>query len=194
MYLILVMVKNKIKSVLTKYQEAFSKKEINSEEGYTDILMDVFKITPAIKDTNMQYWGRELGMCWEGIIKAVFSERKDYGPGLKEGDDEICDCTIGKKAIEAKYRVGSGDSGTLKKFKQYAQRLKDAGFEPIMLFLREDNLPAAITASKNGGWTVIVGQNCFDFINAESAFDLKQELESLKGVYDIKKKKQTILS
>jgi len=183
------MVRDKIKVVLNKYQKAFSDKEISSEEGYTDILMEVFNITPPIKETNMQYWGRELGKCWEGIIKAVFSERKDYGVGIREGDDEICDCIIGKKAIEAKYRVGSGDSGTLKKFKQYAQRLRDAGFEPIMLFLREDNLQAAITASKAGGWTVIVGQQCFDFIKKESGFDLKAELELLKGAHDIKRKK-----
>lgn len=188
------MVKNKIKLVLNKYQEAFSSKKISSEEGYTDILMEVFNITPTIKETNMQYWGRELGKCWEGLIKSVFSERKDYSRGLKEGDDEICDCIIGKKAIEAKYRVGSGDSGTLKKFKQYAQRLKDAGFEPIMLFLREDNLQAAITASKAGGWTVIIGKECFDFIKKESGFDLKAELESLKGAHDINIKKQITLS
>lgn len=188
------MVKEKIKNVLNKYQEAFSKKQINSAEGYTDILMEVFNITPSVKSTNMQYWGRELGKCWEGIIQSVFSERKDYGPGIKEGNDEICDCIIGKKAIEAKYRIGSGDSGTLKKFKQYAQRLKDKGFEPIMLFLREDNLSAAITASKNGGWKVIIGEECFNFILEESNFNLKEELKSLKGQYDIKKRKQTTLS
>jgi len=181
------MLKDKIGDILRRYQEAFSKKELTSEAGYTDILMEIFGITPSIKETNMQYWGRELGKCWEGIIKATFSERKDYGSGIREGDDEICDCVIGKIAIEAKYRVGSGDSGTLKKFKQYAQRLKDAGFKPVMLFLREDNLPAAITASKTGGWTVLVGQECFDFIRKECEVDLKAELESLKGRYAIEK-------
>ena len=185
---------DKAKQVLGKYQEAFSKKEISSEDGYSDVLMEVFNITPAIKSTNMQYWGRELGKCWEGIVQAIFSERNDYGPGIKEGADEICDCTIGKMAIEAKYRVGSGDSGTLKKFKQYAQRLKGMGCKPIMIFFREDNLSAAITASKSGGWKVLIGDECFKFIKEKSNVDIISVLKDLKGKYDISKKKQSTLS
>lgn len=177
-----------ILKVIQKYQKAFSNKEILEEKGNSDILMNIFEITPDMKQTNMQYWGRELGKCWEGIIKVVFSKRKDYSPGIKEGDDEICDCVIGKIAIEAKYRVGSGDSGTLKKFKQYAQRLKKLGYNPTMLFLREDNLPAAITASRVGGWNILVGKECFDFIERESKFDLVKFLNKLKGSHPVNKK------
>lgn len=182
------MIEKEILEVIRKYQEAFSNKEILEEEGNSDILMDIFGITPDMKQTNMQYWGRELGKCWEGIIKAVFSRRKDYTPGIREGDDEICDCVIGKIAIEAKYRVGSGDSGTLKKFRQYSKRLIKLGYEPTMLFLRQDNLPAAITASKIGGWNILIGKDCFDFIKKKSKFDLANFLNKLKGNYPVNKK------
>ena len=188
------MVEEKIIEIIGKYQEAFSGKEIVDESAESDILMEIFGITHEMKKTNMQYWGRELGKCWEKIIQSVFSEQKGYGGGIREGGDEICDCVYGKKAIEAKYRVGSGDSGTLKKFKQYAQRIKDAGYEPIMLFLREDNLPAAMTACKHGGWTVLIGKDCFDFIKKETKFELDVFLKSLKGKSLLKKKTQTKLS
>ncbi len=179
------MVEKKILEIIQKYQAAFSNKKILKEESNSDILMNIFNITPDMKQKNMQYWGRELGKCWEGIIKAVFSQRKDYSTGIKEGNDEICDCVIGKIAIEAKYRVGSGDSGTLKKFRQYAKRLRDTGYEPTMLFLRQDNLPAAITASNAGGWNILVGKECFDFIKKQSKFDLIKFLKKLNGKYPV---------
>jgi hypothetical protein len=44
---------------------------------------------------------------------------------IKEGSDEFCDLVVGNDAIDTKYRIGSGDSGTLKKFRQYGQELQD---------------------------------------------------------------------
>ena len=105
-------------------------------------LMEVFGITPELKRENRQYWGRELGMCWQRLVIEVFKgTRKDYGPAIRIGADEPCDLTVGKLAIDTKYRIGSGDSGTLKKFKSYGPLLKKQGYEPVILMLRECNPP-----------------------------------------------------
>jgi hypothetical protein len=38
--------------------------------------------------------------------------------------------------------------------------------------VREDNLPAAIKACHLGGWTVLQGEESFDYILDRSGFDL----------------------
>jgi len=48
------------------------------------------------------------------------------------GLDKPVDYFIGSLAIDAKYRIGSGDSGTLKKFKQYGEMLKNKGYDEII--------------------------------------------------------------
>ena len=142
---------NELNEVLKHYQKAFADKVIESPETAQDILMDIFGITFFDKIKNMQYWGRELGLCWQRLIVAVFKNNcNGYKPALKIGKDEPCDVIVDSFAIDTKYRVGSGDSGTLKKFKQYGPLLKENKLKPVMLFLREDNLPAAMTALKSG--------------------------------------------
>jgi hypothetical protein len=89
--------------------------------------------------------------------------------------------STGKDAIDTKYRIGSGDSGTLKKFKQYGARLTKSGYRPVLLMLRNDNLPAAITACINGGWTVLTGEESFKYIFKITGFDLKTWLQSRKS-------------
>lgn len=90
--------------------------------------MDVFGISPELKRENRQYWGRELGMCWQRLVIEVCKHtRKDYAPSIRVGADEPCDLVVGKLAIDTKYRIGSGDSGTLKKFKAYAALLRGKG-------------------------------------------------------------------
>ncbi len=87
--------------------------------------MDVFGISPIIKKENRQYWGRELGMCWQLLVtetcKAYCSS---FQPAFKVGSDEPCDLIVDGYAIDTKYRIGSGDSGTLKKFKLYGPLLR----------------------------------------------------------------------
>ena len=83
---------------------------------------------------------------------------------------------LGMDAIDTKYRVGSGDSGTLKKFKQYGYLLKEVGYQPILLFLRDDNLPAAMTACQTGGWSVYTGMQAFYYLREQTGFDLYQWL------------------
>ena len=144
--------------------------------------MDVFGITPELKRENRQYWGRELGMCWQLLVTEVCRARcKSFQPGLRIGNNEPCDLIVEGFAIDTKYRVGSGDSGTLKKFKQYGPMLREAGLKPVFLILRYDNLSAAITACKQGGWDVRVGDDAFDFLEELTQFDLLDFLVSRRG-------------
>ena len=49
-----------------------------------------------------------------------------------------------------------------------------------MLFLREDNLKAAITAINNGGWDIKTGDSTYKYIFDNTDFDLKSFFESIK--------------
>lgn len=110
---------------------------------------------------------------------------------LHFGDDEPADLYVGKDAIDTKYRVGSGDSGTLKKFKQYGELLKNKGYNPVFLFLRTDNLPAAMTACNKGGWIVYTGEDSFQYILDKTGFNLKswlqEQVENKKFIIDERK-------
>lgn len=169
---------NNLDNVLRKYQTAFQAKTHIATTSPSDILMETFGITDKMKDENKQYWGRELGKCWEGLVIEACKNLSNYQPALKIGADEPCDLRIGNYAIDTKYRVGSGDSGTLKKFKEYGALLKSHGYTPIFLFLREDNLQAAMTACKTGGWEIYTGDSSFEFIKNISGFDIKNYLIS----------------
>lgn len=175
-----------LESTLTRYQRSFRSKVHNDENNDSDVLMGVFGITPELKRENRQYWGRELGMCWQLLVSEVSrATRDDYKPAYRVGLDEPCDLIIGRYAIDTKYRVGSGDSGTLKKFKTYGPLLREQGFEPVLLILREDNLPAAIGACRKGTWKVLQGQDSFDFLLEETGVDLHEFLALRLGAFGI---------
>ena len=57
--------------ILSEYQRAFADKAYSDENNDHDVLMDVFGITPELKRENRQYWGRELGMCWQRLVIEV---------------------------------------------------------------------------------------------------------------------------
>lgn len=140
-------INSQLVKILQRYGQSFSSKIFGDESAEVDELMQVFGLTQHIKMGNKQYWGRELGMCWQLLITELFKMTcKDFKGPIKEGGDEICDLISGKDAIDTKYRIGSGDSGTLKKFKQYGNRIKQLGYRPIILILRSDCLDAALTA------------------------------------------------
>jgi hypothetical protein len=172
-----------------KYQSSFSRKKYEESEQGSDLLMDIFKITNEMKNENKQYWGRELGMIWQKLVSGLcyYSKPNLWGEPIKIGKDEPCDLVLGRYAIDTKYRVGSGDSGTLKKFKTYGPLLRKKGYIPVMLFLREDNLPAAITACENGGWEIYQGDESFEFVKKKTGVDLKKWLVSLNGKYAVKR-------
>lgn len=175
-----------IENILTSYSNSFSNKIYSNENNDVDIIMELFGISPDLKRENRQYWGRELGMVWQKIVVAIFKHHhNNFGPALKYNDDEPCDLTVGNDAIDTKYRIGSGDSGTLKKFKQYGKFLRSEGYEPILLILREDNLPAAITACKVGTWKILTDKDSFEYIKNKTGVDVEELLLSYRGQFKI---------
>lgn len=176
-----------LENILKQYSESFATKEFGKESEEVDDLMLVFGLTQAEKARNKQYWGRELGMCWQHLITELFQERHNaFGNAIREGADELCDLIIAQDAIDTKYRIGSGDAGTLKKFRQYGARLRQLGFRPIMLILRNDNLPSVLTSCRNSGWDVLVGDQAYTYILRNSGFDLHSWLRARKHKYSSK--------
>lgn len=172
-----MMTERTLEQILARYQNSFIGKIYAEENEEHDLLMDVFGISPLIKRENRQYWGRELGMCWQLlVIETCKAYCSSFQPAFRVGSDEPCDLIVNKCAIDTKYRIGSGDSGTLKKFKSYGPLLRTYNYEPILLILRKDNLPAAITACQVGTWRVYTGDASFEFIQEISEFDLKSFL------------------
>ncbi len=155
------------------YRDSFGVKTYGRENEEPDLLMDLFGITASRKREHRQYWGRELGMCWQLLVTGVLSHHcPDYAAPMKSGSDEPCDCRVGSDAIDTKYRIGSGDSGTLKKFRANGQWLTDRGYRPVLLILRGDSLASAIRACERGGWQVFVGSATFGYLHQLSGFDL----------------------
>ena len=163
--------------ILTRYQESFTGKVYSEENEDHDLLMDVFGLSPQLKRENRQYWGRELGYCWQLLVIEAFKNHPAYAPALRIDADEPCDLIVGKYAIDTKYRIGSGDSGTLKKFKSSGPLLREEGYEPVFLILREDNLSAAIQACNIGTWSVLSGSQSLNFVKKYSGFDLEAFLK-----------------
>lgn len=177
---------NSLENILTRYQQSFSQKTFSEEESTNDELMLIFGLTQEIKSANRQYWGRELGKCWELLVKELCKEKcSNYNSGIYENRDELCDLVVGKDAIDTKYRIGSGDSGTLKKFKNYGQRLIELGYRPVLLILRNDSLSQSLKACENGGWTIKSGQEAFTYIHENTNFDLQTWLKQRKNNFKI---------
>lgn len=179
----------KLESILQKYGESFAGKLFGEESSEEDDLMLAFGLTQMTKVENKQYWGRELGMCWQLITSEVFKAHcNNYKGPVREGADEMCDFVVGKTAIDTKYRIGSGDSGTLKKFKQYAGKLRATGYVPRILILRNDNLPAAIAACTVGGWEITWGAASYEYIFETTGFNLQSWLKERKNMFAVKQK------
>ena len=173
--------------ILVRYRRSFTGKVYGEESDESDPLMEAFGIAPALKRENRQYWGRELGMCWQLLVTELCRRTcKEFAPALRYGADEPCDFCVGKLAIDTKYRVGSGDSGTLKKFKTYGKLLRDNGYVPVLLIVREDNLGAAVQAFRVGTWEIYQGDRTFKYIRKLTGFDLKRWLISLKDRDDLR--------
>ena len=172
---------NIVNELLVKYRNNFSCKEYPIENNDYDVLMNIYHITPKMKRENRQYWGRELGMLWQYIVTAVFRSfcTDKYKDAIKYGSDEPCDLYFNNDAIDTKYRIGSGDSGTLKKFKYYADFLKERGYTPILLILRTDNLRNALNACSSHGWEVLQGNDSFQYIFKNTQFDLEVYLNRI---------------
>lgn len=181
-----MMTERSLDKILARYQNSFMAKVYAEENEEHDLLMDVFGISPIIKRENRQYWGRELGMCWQLLVIEICEAYcSGFQPAFRIGNDEPCDLIVDRYAIDTKYRIGSGDSGTLKKFKSYGPLLRTHNYEPIILILRNDNLPAAIMACQVGTWTVYTGDDSFEFIQSISGFNLKSFLIERVGAFPV---------
>ncbi|WP_104689735.1 restriction endonuclease [Helicobacter felis] len=178
-------VETKIIGILRQYRNSFLQKEFKNKHYDSDILMDFFNITPEMTAKNTQYWNRELGMVWELVTKELLSSNKLFAPpeSVDFGSDRPVDYFIDKIAVDTKYRMGSGDSGTLKKFKAYGEMLRSREYEPVFLILRDDNLPAALTAAKSGGWKVLIKHEAYNFIIDHGGIDIVAYLAHLKANY-----------
>ncbi|MBI1765491.1 MAG: restriction endonuclease [Acidobacteria bacterium] len=172
--------------ILSQYQDSFSRKTYQEENNEVDLLMAAFAITPELKRENRQYWGRELGMCWQRLVIELCRQTcPGFKPALRIGADEPCDFIVDRQAIDTKYRIGSGDSGTLKKFKGYGKLLTEQNYQPILLIVREDNLGNAINACLLSGWQVLTGNATYNFIQQLTGFDLKQFLQAKAAAYKV---------
>ena len=179
-----MMTERRLEQILARYQNSFTEKIYAEENEEHDILMDVFGISPIKK--NRQYWGRELGMCWQLLVTETCKTYcSSFQRALKVGSDEPCDLIVEGYAIDTKYRIGSGDSGTLNKFKENGKLLRNLNYEPVFLILRQDNNPAAITACQVGTWKVYTGDDSFEFIKTISRFDLKSFLIEKVGEFPV---------
>jgi len=183
-------IEDKLIETLDKYFQNFGNKVYQNNFDDTDVLMNAFGITQELKSENKQYWGRELGKCWENILRDLFEVTcLDFQPPKRFGNDEPADFFCSKDAIDTKYRVASGDSGTHKKFEQYGNLLKKNGYNPIFLILRTDNLQTALNKMRVGNWKIYTGEETFDYIKTKTNFDLKQWLIKLEkaGTYKIQR-------
>lgn len=59
---------NSLERILQQYRNSFANKAFVEESSEEDDLMLVFGLTQDIKAENRQYWGRELGMCWQRLV------------------------------------------------------------------------------------------------------------------------------
>lgn len=173
-----------IEEIIKTYHNKFLDKRFKDKFSDDDILMNIFNLTEEIKNKNKQYWGRELGYLWELIVIEAFKNNKEYKCKPVWNGQSPCDFFIDKYAIDPKYRIGSGDSGTLKGWARDGDLLRKKGYEPIMLILREDNLPAAISRI-SPHWNLKIGEEALKFIEDNSGFKLKELLISMNGKYDI---------
>ncbi len=125
-------------------------------------------------------------MCWQRLVTETCKTYcSSFQRALKVGSDEPCDLIVEGYAIDTKYRLGSGDSGTLKKFKNNGPLLRAYNYEPVLLILRQDSLPAAIRACQEGNWKVYTGEDSFEFIQTISGFDLKSFLIEKAGEFPV---------
>lgn len=174
-------IEDKLNEVLSRYSESFTAKKYSNDFNDTDLLMDTFGITQELKSENKQYWGRELGKCWENLLRDLFEVTcTGFEPPRRFGANEPADFFCGKDAIDTKYRVGSGDLGTLKKVESYGKLLQEEGYRPVFLFLRTDNLPAALSKMDAGGWVKYMDEDTFIYVKEKTGFDLKNWLIKLK--------------
>jgi len=180
--------KNLIEPIIKEYYIKFKAKlnQPSVENNDFDELMNLFNISPELKRDNRQFWGRHLGKLWEKmVVELAKTHCQDFQPELRINKDQLCDLIIGSDAIDTKYRIGSGDSGTLKKLKDYGAILQEKGYNPVMLIVRDDNLPSAIAAVKSRGWNVLTDVESFSYLKEKIGIDINDLIQEFCNIYHI---------
>ena len=78
---------------------------------------------------------------------------------------------MGSVAIDTRFaQSGPVILELLKKVKAYGPLRRTHGYEPLRLIVREDNLPAAITAFNKGSWRVLTGNDSFEHVEELTEF------------------------
>jgi hypothetical protein len=167
-------------TIFRTYQQKFQNRAEVLPNNEPDILMEVFGITSEQKQKNLQYWHRELGMCWQKVVIEFFREHPEYSGPIKNGSEEPCDLVLKNYSIDTKYRIGSGDSGTLKKFRENAEYLRGEGYTPLLLVLREDNLIRSVK-----GWEMLTGVETMKFIEEHSGKKFENVLRTYQKKFQV---------
>lgn len=169
-----------LESILEKYRQSFAKKTFADESSEEDDLMLVFGLSQQSKAANKQYWGRELGMCWELLLKNLFQQTCS---NFTEAIDTTHDFIVGKDAIDTKYRIGSGDAKTLRGWRENGKNLIERDFTPVILILRNDSLSQALKACETGGWQIKSGRDSYEYIYNLTQFDLQSWLQARRNSF-----------
>ncbi|MDB9316037.1 hypothetical protein PN462_23200 [Spirulina sp. CS-785/01] len=159
-----------LENVLRDYQQSFLSKKFSQDSIEKDDLMLAFGLTQELKAINKQYWGRQLGACWERLVKQLC---KASCNNFSLPHNSSYDLALGQDALDTKYRLGSGDSKTVRGWKANGEQLKAEGFNPILLIVRTDNLDAAIQACQVGGWEIKVGSDAYQYLENKTQFNLQ---------------------
>ncbi|MDI9335413.1 MAG: hypothetical protein QM520_00045 [Gammaproteobacteria bacterium] len=90
-----------LSDILKKYQGNFSDKVYEDDDDSTDVLMEIFGITQELERENKQFWGRQLGMCWQLLVVELCKNTCSYFSGaLRLGGNELCYLVLGTDAID----------------------------------------------------------------------------------------------
>jgi hypothetical protein len=158
---------------LGRYHETFTDRMPEEQDAVSDALMDFFRLTPEIKNRERQFYGRHLGAAWEEIAGKILHAHDPSTEFPRPGtEDTPCDIVYRGFAIDTKYRIGSGDSGTMRKLAGNASTLARRGFVPLLLIFRNDSLKPSISAARTGGWTICEGEAAVSFIRTHTGYDL----------------------
>lgn len=176
----------KLDAIMAHSRERALDKHFAADDATTDLLMEAYALDPKTRHQHMQFWGQRLGLCWEGLVDTVFSTlRPDaHGDRIHYGRGELCDMVFGDDAIDTKYRIGSGDGATIRKFCRYGDMLREDGYRPVMLILRTDSLDQSIHRCAHH-WEIYQGDAAFDYIHEHTDYDLRTYLHLRKGHFKI---------
>jgi hypothetical protein len=170
---------NDLKNLVESYKLSFEKKILNHKHFKQDDIMNLFNKNQYDLLLNKQYWHREFGKFYEKYVKIIAKSKLKYNDSPKYKKYDLCDLVIDNFAIDTKYRIGSGDSGTVRKLKFYGEQLIKLNYKPILLIFRDDNLEGTIK-SLSKEWNVLTGDNSNKFIIEHLDFDIKKSLNDLR--------------